>query len=161
MSLAELAGRTFAPTEPFPVTQDRVEQFARAIGSDLAPATVAGPAEDERSAPVPPTFPIVVAFAAIRGLVEDPESGLSLAGLVHGEQRFTYERPVRVGDELTAQLSVESVRGMGDAAWLRTRSEITDRHGDLVVTAWATLVHRRPTPPEGPDGAVPGPREGS
>ncbi len=148
MSLAELAGRSFARTEPLTVTTERVSEFARAIGSDY----------DSGAAPA--TFPIIVSFAAIRALVEDPSAAMSLAGLVHGEQRFSYERPVRPGDELTAELTVESVRSMGEATWLRTRSDIRDQHGEQVLTAWATLIHRDPPPstPPSPRGLLPPPR---
>lgn len=134
MSLAELAGRTFERTEPVPVTTESVAEFAAAVGS----AYDGGPA--------PVTYPIVVTFAAIRRLVEDPGAGLSLAGLVHGEQRFSYQRPVQPGDELSAELTVESVRSMGEATWLRTRSDVHDQRGDLVLTAWSTLLHRPPDP---------------
>ena len=134
MSLAELAGRTFERTAPLPVTTESVAEFAAAVGS----------AYDEGPAPV--TYPIVVTFAAIRRLVEDPDAGLSLAGLVHGEQRFSYQRPVQPGDELSAELTVESVRSMGEATWLRTRSDVHDQRGELVLTAWSTLLHRPPEP---------------
>lgn len=151
MSLADLAGRSFERTGPVRVTEERLTEFAQAVGSSYVAGT-----------PAPPTFPIVVAFAAIRELVEHPDAGLSLAGLVHGEQRFAFERPVTPGDELTAELTVESVRSMGEAAWLRTRSDIRDQSGDLVVTAWATLIHRQPNGPAA-DGPVtpPTPRSSS
>lgn len=132
MSLAALAGRTFAPTEPFEVTHERLAEFAASTGGSY----------DEGPAPV--TFPIVVAFSAIRSLLADPSGGLTLSRIVHGEQRFTYQRPVRPGDVLTAQLSVESVRSMGGADFIRTVTEIGDAAGEQVVTAWATLIHRAP-----------------
>ena len=134
MSLAELAGRTFERTDPVLVTTQSVADFAAAVGAPY----------DSGAAPV--TFPIVVTFAAIRRLVEDPTAGLTLAGLVHGEQRFSYQRPVQPGDELSAELTVESVRSMGEATWLRTRSDVHDQRGDLVLTAWSTLLHRPPDP---------------
>jgi acyl dehydratase len=125
-----LAGRTFPPTEPYAVTQEKVLEFARATGSEL----------DGRTAPA--TFPIVVAFAAMTTLMEDPEVGISLHRVVHGDQRFAYTRPVVVGDRLSATLTVDSLRQIGGADIIGTRSEITDQHGRPVCTAFATLVHR-------------------
>lgn len=152
MSLGDLAGRTFAPTEPYEVTPERVAAFAASTG-----ATYDG-------GPPPATFPIVVAFAAIRALVDDPSTGLSLSRIVHGEQRFTYHRPVRAGDVLTATLTVETVRGMGEAAYLRTVTDIRDAQGDAVVSAWATLVHHGPAAPTAPSqstsATLPAPRSG-
>jgi acyl dehydratase len=127
---ASLAGRTFPPTEPYTVSVERVREFAEATGSRY----------DEQAAPA--TFPIVVAFGAMTALMSDPEVGIELHRVVHGEQRFTYTRPVAVGDELVATLTVESLRQMGGADIIGTRSDITDGAGEPVCTAYATLVHR-------------------
>ncbi len=127
---ASLAGRSFPPTEPYLVTAERVREFAAATGSEYDGSTA------------PATFPIVVAFQAMTGLMEDPSVGIALHRVVHGEQRFTYTRPVVVGDELTAALTVDKLRQIGGADIIGTRSEITDADGRPVCTAFATLVHR-------------------
>ena len=127
-----LAGRTFAPTEPYAVSREKILEFARATGCGY----------DGGAAPA--TFPIVVAFSAMTGLMTDPEVGISLHRVVHGEQRFSYTRPVVPGDRLTAELTVTSVRSLGSADIIGTRSEITDADGAHVVTAVATLVHSAP-----------------
>jgi acyl dehydratase len=75
-------------------------------------------------------------------LMEDPSVGIALHRVVHGEQRFTYTRPVVVGDVLRAALTVDSLRQIGGADIIGTRSEITDAEGRPVCTAFATLVHR-------------------
>jgi acyl dehydratase len=67
---------------------------------------------------------------------------LDLYRIVHGEQRFTYQRPVRPGDVLTATLSVASLRQIAGNDIIGTTSEITDESGDLVCATSATLVHR-------------------
>ena len=127
---ASLAGRTFPPTAPYTVTEERVREFAAATGS----------AYDGGAAPA--TFPIVVAFGAMTALMEDPSVGISLHRVVHGEQRFTYTRPIVAGDELTATLTVDSLRQISGADIIGTRSEITDAEGRPVCTAFATLMHR-------------------
>jgi hypothetical protein len=127
---ASLAGRTFPPTEPYTVSREKILEFAAATGS----------AYDGQAAPA--TFPIVVAFAAMNALMEDPEVGIALHRVVHGEQRFSYTRPVVAGDRLTAELTVDSLRQIGGADVIGTRSEVTDADGGHVCTAYATLVHR-------------------
>ena len=127
---ASLSGRTFPPTPPYVVSRERIVEFAAATGSTY----------DGGAAPA--TFPIVVAFAAMTGLMEDPSVGISLHRVVHGEQRFTYTRPVVAGDELSATLTVDSLRQIGGADIIGTRSEIVDGDGSPVCTAFATLVHR-------------------
>lgn len=125
-----LVGRSLPQTEPYAVSREKVAEFARATGSQF----------DGRTAPA--TFPIVVAFAAMTGLMEDPDVGIALHRVVHGDQRFTYTRPVVVGDRLSAVLTVDSLRQIGGADIIGTRSEITDEAGEHVCTAYATLVHR-------------------
>ena len=127
-----MLGRTFPPTEAYEVSEERVREFAAATGSQY----------DGRTAPA--TFPIVVAFRAMTAMMTDPEVGISLQHVVHGEQRFTYTRPVVVGDRLSATLGVDSLRHIGGADIIGTRSEIADAEGRPVCTAYATLVHRAP-----------------
>jgi hypothetical protein len=121
-----LVGREFAPTSPYLVSAEKVRELASAIGS-----------ADDR---IPATFPIVMAFEAMNGFLADVD--VELHRIVHGEQRFTYERPIVVGDELSATLSVASLRKIGGNDIIGTRSEIRDASGDLVCTTTATLVHR-------------------
>lgn len=125
---ASLVGRAFPPTQPYPVTSEAVTAFARAVGAGA-------PVES-----VPPTFPIVVTFAALQDFLAAQQ--VELSRIIHGDQRFRYERPVMVGDELTATLTVTGVRSIGGNDIVSTASEITDASGSLVCTATATLVHR-------------------
>ncbi|MCW2834744.1 MAG: hypothetical protein JWN68_2697 [Nocardioides sp.] len=121
-----LVGREFAPTTPRAVTREHVAAFAAALG--------AAAGED-----VPPTYPIVLAFDAMQTFLAAEQ--IDLFRIIHGEQRFTYERPIRVGDSLTATLSVASLRQIGGADIIGTTSAIHDADGSLVCTAKATLVH--------------------
>jgi acyl dehydratase len=131
---ASLASRTFPPTPSYDVTEQAVSDFAAATGT---PYTSGGPA--------PATFPIVVAFRAMQALMADPEVGIELHHVVHGQQRFVHERPVLVGDRLTATLRVSGLRQIAGTDIVTTSSAITDEAGALVSTAEATLVHRGET----------------
>jgi len=124
-----LVGRQFAPTRPYAVTEEGLREFAEAVGGQY----------DGRA---PATYPIVVAFAAMNGFLE--QEGVELARIVHGEQRFAYQRPIVAGDVLTASLTVASLRQIAGNDIIGTTSEITDGDGALVCTASATLVHRGP-----------------
>lgn len=128
---ASLAGRTFPPTAPLEVTEERVAAFASATGT---PYAAGGPA--------PATFPIVIAFAAMQDLMRDPEVGIELHRVVHGSQKFRHHRPVVAGDRLVAELTVTGLRQVAGTDIISTSSEITDAAGEPVCTAEATLVHR-------------------
>jgi acyl dehydratase len=120
-----LVGREFPAAAPLTVTPERVGAFAAAVGHP-------GDA-------VPPTFPIVLAFDAMQALLDAER--IDLHRIVHGEQRFAYARPLAVGDELTATLTVTGLRQIGGADIIATTSEITDATGAVVCTCKATLVH--------------------
>jgi acyl dehydratase len=82
----------------------------------------------------------VVAFAAMNDFLDAEQ--VELRRIVHGEQRFSYQRPVVAGDVLTATLTVASLRQIGGNDILGTVSAVTDESGALVCSTSATLVHR-------------------
>ena len=141
---ASYAGRTYPPTEPYEVGIEKIREFASAVGDD-------NPAYHDRAAAqalghpdvvAPPTFPFVLTFQASRQLVDDPDLGIDYSRVVHGEQRFSYARPVRAGDRLTVTVTLESVRSAGGHDMLTSRSDVATVEGEHVVTAWSTLVVR-------------------
>ena len=123
-----LVGRAFPAPAPLTVTPERVGAFAAAVGR---PGAADGT--------VPPTFPIVLAFDAMQAFLD--AEAIDLHRIVHGEQRFAYVRPLAVGDELSATLTVTGLRQIGGADIIATTSEITDATGAVVCTGKATLVH--------------------
>ncbi|WP_340537015.1 FAS1-like dehydratase domain-containing protein [Nocardioides sp. GXZ039] len=125
---SSIVGRSYPPAPPHEVTDASVGAFVAATG-----ATYAG-------GPAPATYPIVPAFDAMMGFLQ--AEGLDLSRIVHGEQRFAYERPVVPGDVLTVELSVASLRQIGGNDIIGTTSAVTDADGQLVCTGTATLVHR-------------------
>ena len=104
----EFAGRTFPPSEPYEVSAVKIAEFAAAIGDhnplyrDRAAARAAGHAD----VIAPPTFAIVISMAGSGAALADPELGLNYAMVVHGEQRFSYTRPLTAGDVVTAQVTL-------------------------------------------------------
>ena len=123
-----LVGREFPAPAPLSVTPERVTAFADAVGHPGSGAEA-----------VPPTFPIVLAFDAMQAFLD--AEAIDLHRIVHGEQRFAYVRPLAVGDELSATLTVTGLRQIGGADIIATTSEIPDATGAVVCTGKATLVH--------------------
>jgi acyl dehydratase len=140
----EIQGRVFPATAPYLVGREKVREFARAVFStnplnhDVAAAQAAGYAD----VVAPTTFPVVVQEATLAQLLADPDANIDFSRVVHGEQRFTYSRPIVAGDELTAQLTVSSVKTLGGNSMVTADSIITDATGAHVVTAISTLVVR-------------------
>lgn len=140
----ELQGRVFAPTEAYLVGREKVREFARAvfatnpINLDVDAARAAGHADIV----APPTFAVVVQERTLAQLLAEPDAGIDFTRVVHGDQRFTSSRPIVAGDELTATLTVSSVKALGAHSMVTAESVVTDAAGEHVVTAISTLVVR-------------------
>jgi acyl dehydratase len=140
----ELVGRTFPPAPPYLVGREKVREFARAVFAtnpvhlDPEAARAAGHAD----VVAPSTFAVVVQEATLAQLLDEPDAGIDFSRVVHGEQRFSHERPIVAGDELTATLTVTGVKTLGGNAMVTAQSDIVDADGEHVVTAVSTLVVR-------------------
>lgn len=139
-----IEGRVYPPTAPYLVGREKVREFARAVfaghptHADPEAARAAGYAD----VVAPPTFPIVVTEATLRQLLDDPDAGVDFTRVVHGDQRFTFTRPIIAGDELTATMTITSVKSIGGHSMVTAESAIADATGAHVVTAVSTLVVR-------------------
>ena len=140
----ELQGRVFPAAPPYLVGREKIREFARAVfsASDLNHSVEAATAAGFSDLVAPPTFPIVVQEATLAQLLAEPDSGIDFARVVHGDQCFTYSRPIVAGDELTATLAVTSVKTLGGNSLVTAESVIVDGVGSHVVTAISTLVVR-------------------
>jgi acyl dehydratase len=140
----ELVGRIFSPTEPYQVGREKVREFARAVFAtsplslDVAAAQAAGYAD----LVAPPTFAVVVQEHTLAQLLAEPDAGIDFSRVVHGDQRFSFSRPIVAGDVLTATLTVASVKSLGAHSMVTAESSIVDADGAHVVTAISTLVVR-------------------
>ncbi|MEY4991094.1 MAG: hypothetical protein RLZ65_979 [Actinomycetota bacterium] len=91
---------------------------------------------------VPPTFPVVIQEQSLQVVLADPEAKIDFSRVVHGDQRFVYERPIVAGDELTSELEVASVKSLGGNHMVTFETRIFDADDSLVCTAISTLVVR-------------------
>ena len=139
-----IVGKTYPPVAPYLVGREKVREFARAVSSqepthlELDAAHSAGYSD----LVAPPTFPVILQEKALQILLADPDTGIDYSRIVHGDQRFDYERPVVAGDELSATIEVTKVQSLGGHTMVTSESRITDAAGHLVVTATSTLVVR-------------------
>jgi len=140
----DYVGRVFPASEPYEVSRVKIAEFADAIGDanpvyrDPAAARAAG----HPDVIAPPTFAIVISMAASGTAMADPDLGLNYAMVVHGEQRFSYLRPLTAGDVVTAQPTITEIRDAGRNVMLTTSTEIRTVTGELVCTATSALVER-------------------
>lgn len=133
---AEHVGRSYPPTAPYPVEQVKVAEFADALQDP-------NPIYRGSQAVAPPTFAFVISSAAWEALFADAELGLALHRILHADQKFSYTRPLRVGDLITATLTIDKVRARGTADMVGTSVRLIDQDGAEVATVTATLLHSR------------------
>jgi len=138
------AGRTFEPSEPYEVSRVKIAEFATAIGdsSPLCRDRAAAQAAGYPDVVAPPTFAIVITAANSARLIADPDLGVNYAMVVHGGQNFAYDRPLRAGDVVVAQTTIESIRQVRSLTTMATVTEISTVDGEHVCTAHSTLVER-------------------
>ena len=104
----------------------------------------------------PATYPIVLAFDAMNAFLE--AEAIDLFRIVHGEQKFAYERPIVAGDVLTATLTVASLRQIAGNDIIGTTSEVTDASGGLVCSTTPPSSTGAPRRDAGDDGLHDHPR---
>ncbi|HQE32600.1 MAG TPA: MaoC family dehydratase N-terminal domain-containing protein [Propionibacteriaceae bacterium] len=129
-------GRTYEPTPPYEVSTAKITEFARAIGDD-------NPAYFGESPVAPPTFLAIVAARAWDRMFDDEELGMALKRVVHGEQAFTHQRPLRPGDVIQATLTIDKVRVRGAMEFVTVTVTIATTAGEPVCHTTSTLVHSR------------------
>jgi len=137
MAISEAhVGRQYPPTEPYEVSAAKIGEFAAALGEDH-------PRYLGSEAVAPPTFVAVISSTAWQAMFDDPELELALRRIVHGEQRFEFERLLRVGDRVQATLTIDKVRSRGAADIISASVAVRTVAEELVCTATATFFHSR------------------
>ena len=141
---AEYVGRVFGPTAPYEVSRVKIADFANAIGE---PSELCRDREAARKAGypdviAPPTFAIVISMASTAQVSSEPGLGLDYSMVVHGEQSFSYARPLHAGDVVVATSTIESIRAMGGMTMMVTSTDISTADGEHVCTAKSTIVER-------------------
>jgi len=140
----DIQGRVYPPTQPYLVGREKVREFARAV---LSSAPLHHDPEAARAAGytdvvAPPTFPIVLQDFTLQQLLADADAAVDFSRVVHGDQRFSYSRPIVAGDELVGIMTVTSVKQLGGNSMVTSSTDIVDGGGAHVVTAISTLVVR-------------------
>jgi acyl dehydratase len=149
------------------VERGPVQIFATAVGDDNPVYRSAGAAAAAGldGIPVPPTFVFASAYwgafadkqpapaaddaslVELIALLRNGRKGV----ILHGEQEFTYHRPIRVGDELHVNGLVESVEdkpGSGSRPGMTVmvvRTDYRDQTAQLLTTARSTFLFQPAT----------------
>jgi hypothetical protein len=93
---------------------------------------------------VPPTYAAVyLMFPALGQIFGDDEVGINLAGLIHGEQGFTFHQPVQAGDVVDSEATIASVDQKRGMTFIGVDMESTrQQDGTKVCSGRALLIIR-------------------
>jgi acyl dehydratase len=126
-------GRSYE-TAPFDVTEKSIRDYMAAVGDEAV----------EGELVAPPTYAMVYGFDAYWQLWTDQEVALDVAHLVHGEQRFTFQRPVRPGDRLRTTGRLTAINNRSDMDLVTFEFTAKDEEDRPVSEGTALFIIRRP-----------------
>jgi acyl dehydratase len=137
-----IQGMVWKYPDTFVVGREQVRQYAKAIKS-LDPAS-----HDEEAAAelghdsliAPPTFASIFAVMIQNHFFQHVDVGLETMQIVQVDQKFTFHRPIKVGDALTGTMHVESVVERFGADIVTTRNVCAELDGTVVMEAFTTLM---------------------
>lgn len=142
----------------YEVSREKIREFADSIGDPcpLYRDVVAACAAGYPDVIAPPTFVTIINLAAINLIINDPELGLDYGRMVHGDQSFTYHRPVHAGDRLVVIARVDDIMSRAGNDFITMIAEIYTEEREPVITARAQLVVRGTAAQEAPakEGSV-------
>lgn len=139
----DYVGRVYPPHPPYTVSAAKIKEFAEAVGSTDPVHTdpEVARARGYRDVIAPPTFAVIISQRPEFAFLNDPENGIEFGKVLHGEQGFTYQRPLTAGDEVVATLRIASVRAAGANTMIGVQTDLT-AGDELVCTTNSTIVVR-------------------
>ncbi|MGW5522373.1 fused (3R)-hydroxyacyl-ACP dehydratase subunits HadA/HadB [Gordonia sp. NPDC003950] len=125
----EVRKHAFAVQDTHPVHWDEAE--AKQMGHDTLVAA--------------PTYVSVLGIIAQRKLFEDVITGYDLWQIMQTDQRLIYHRPMKVGDRLICDVSLDSFRHVTSPEMIDlmvTKNVIWNQHDEPVMTTYTSLAAR-------------------
>jgi len=137
-------GKTFTSPRTYVVGREKVREFARAVGetSDVCHDVDAAKAAGYSDVIAPVTFPIAITLEIMGESATSPEVGLNWSRVVHGDQRFKYERAIVAGDELTVTTTIEEIKAIAGNYMITLRGDVFGADKILIAQVWTGLVER-------------------
>ncbi|GED98749.1 fused (3R)-hydroxyacyl-ACP dehydratase subunits HadA/HadB [Gordonia crocea] len=144
---AGLVGFHYTVDDYYQVGREEVRKHATAV-QDAHPTHWSESAAREYgydSLVAAPTFVSVFGITAQRYLFEGVVQGYDLWQIMQTDQRLIYHQPMKVGDQLICDVSLESFRHISkpeNLDMLVSKNVIWNQHGEPVMTTYTSLVAR-------------------
>lgn len=90
-----------------------------------------------------PTFAVTFAIAPFAAAVKDPELGINLLMVVHGEQEFEFIEVMRAGDVVTTTGTISQIYEKSQKDFLVVATESRTAQDKLLLRAvWTAIIRR-------------------
>jgi acyl dehydratase len=144
-------GREYPPVKS-QVSLEAIERYARACNETNCRYYNRG---DPREVVAPPLFGATLCFLSVLAATGDPEVGVDVTRLVHGEQEMEFYRPIHPGDEMISRSRIATIETRATGEAMAIELELRDAAGDLVQRAINTVFIRGRRSREGRAAAAP------
>jgi acyl dehydratase len=131
------------PAFEYEVGREKIREYANVVGesSPVHHDPEAARAAGFRGVVAPPMFCVVYSAGAMGPAVLDPETGINLMMMVHGEQEFEWGEPVCSGDAISTVTSVKDISERGGMGFYVFETVSTNQDGQEVVRGtWTNIV---------------------
>jgi len=139
-----MVGYTYVVDDYYEVGREMVRRHARAVQSDHPvfwnEAEAAKLGHDSLIAH--PTFVSVLGLIVQRRLFEEVITGYDMWQIMQTDQRLIMHQPMKPGDQLVCEVSLESFRQSMGADLLVSKNVIWNQHGEPVMTTLTSVVAR-------------------
>ena len=152
MSLGEkVVGMHYRYPDHYVVEREKVREYAVAVKNDYAPFFEEAAAAElgYDTLPAPLTFISVFGYKAVSAFFEHANIATEDAQIVQVDQTLKFLVPIKVGDRLYCEVSIESVRRAHGTDIIMTKQTITNDTGDVVQETYTTLAGRADEGEEG------------
>ena len=120
-------GRTFKGAE-VTISQNEIDAFCAVLG-------------EQDTSIAPPTFSIRISLDQSQAVLTSPEVGVNWDRIVHGDQKFEINQPLKAGDVVRCDSTLENYKQVAGNEFVTARSDLYVGQ-TLAVTNWSTLVVR-------------------
>jgi len=152
VSLGEkVVGMHYRYPDHYVVEREKVREYAVAVKNDYAPFFEEAAAAElgYDTLPAPLTFISVFGYKAVSAFFEHANIATEDAQIVQVDQTLKFLVPIKVGDRLYCEVSIESVRRAHGTDIIMTKQTITNDTGDVVQETYTTLAGRADEGEEG------------
>ena len=131
------------PSFEYEVGREKIREFANAVGetSPVFQDNEAARAAGFSNVVAPPMFCVVYSAGAMGPAILDPDLGINLMMMVHGEQKFEWGAPVVAGDTITTSATIKDIHEKKGMKFYVFESESKNQNGETTVKGtWTNIV---------------------